>query len=219
MTKKTLEEKIKHVLVWAFILSIVYFAIGAYLKSDGPKFDPSKTYELLKDTLTLTAAFLAPVAAFVLFSDWRNEHVEKKLDSIADKLLIDINDIELILWHSHYKPAISVIGHDVSLIKHHTKGSLFDMRKALANDMNIIKGLSSFTPLIASQLSDFINTTHKIEDKIKLLKFDENRPDTEKIPTDVRLTYMIEVTRGLEKISSLKSQLFESLSDMKIKSK
>lgn len=83
MTKKSLEKEIKLVWMWALILSVVYFTIGAYLKSDGPKFDPSKTYELLKDTLTLTAAFLAPVAAFVLFTDWRREHGDKRNEELV----------------------------------------------------------------------------------------------------------------------------------------
>lgn len=98
MTKKTLEEKIELVWIWALILSVVYFAIGAYLKSDGPKFDPSKTYELLKDTLTITASFLAPVAAFVLFSDWRLEHVEKKVETDSESIVRELNAIFLKLY-------------------------------------------------------------------------------------------------------------------------
>lgn len=74
MKNKTLEQKIKLVCWWALGLTILYLLVGAWLISDGPKFDPTKTYNLLKDTLTLTAAFLAPVAAFVLFSDWREQH-------------------------------------------------------------------------------------------------------------------------------------------------
>lgn len=98
MAKKTLEEEIKLIWIWALILSIIYFAIGAYLKSDGPKFDPEKTYELLKDTLTLTATFLAPVAAFVLFSDWRTQHRQinneknsKEIIELLDKFLTYLN--------------------------------------------------------------------------------------------------------------------------------
>lgn len=88
MAKKTLEEKIKNVSKWALGLSILYFLIGAWLNSDGSHFDSAKTYELIKDTLTLTAAFLAPVAAFVLFRDWSEEHIKKE----NEKLGIDIYD-------------------------------------------------------------------------------------------------------------------------------
>ncbi|WP_165495634.1 hypothetical protein [Acinetobacter sp. ANC 4173] len=56
------------------------------MKSDGPKFDPTKNYDLIKDTLTLTATFLTPVAAFVLFSDWREEHEVKSIFSLLDSI-------------------------------------------------------------------------------------------------------------------------------------
>lgn len=38
--------------------------------------DRGAAYDVIKDALTLAAAFLAPIAAFVLFSDWRSEHKE-----------------------------------------------------------------------------------------------------------------------------------------------
>ena len=101
MAKKTLEEKIKLVCWWALGLTILYFLIGAWLISDGPKFDPTKTYDLLKDTLTLTAAFLAPVAAFVLFSDWREQHIEKLLEQESSEIYASYIDI-LDTWQ-HYR--------------------------------------------------------------------------------------------------------------------
>ncbi|QPF36126.1 hypothetical protein H0S57_05880 [Acinetobacter johnsonii] len=101
MAKKTLEEKIKLVCWRALGLTILYFLIGAWLISDGPKFDPTKTYNLLKDTLTLTAAFLAPVAAFVLFSDWREQHIEKLLEQESSEIYASYIDI-LDTWQ-HYR--------------------------------------------------------------------------------------------------------------------
>ncbi|MCW8041049.1 hypothetical protein [Acinetobacter entericus] len=101
MAKKTLEEKIKLVCWWALGLTILYFLIGAWLIGDGPKFDPTKTYNLLKDTLTLTAAFLAPVAAFVLFSDWREQHIEKLLEQESSEIYASYIDI-LDTWQ-HYR--------------------------------------------------------------------------------------------------------------------
>ncbi|MBJ8440034.1 hypothetical protein [Acinetobacter junii] len=80
MDKKTLKQKIKYVQISAVVFSIIYFLLGAFLKSDGPIFDSAKTYELIRDSLTITAYFLAPAAAIVLFSDWREQHVEKLLE-------------------------------------------------------------------------------------------------------------------------------------------
>lgn len=93
MAKETLEVKIKRVRFWTLILSALYFALAAWLKSDGLIFDKIKTYELLKDTLTLTAAFLAPVAAFVLYSEWRVSHRLIKNEQLIEDLHIDIRDI------------------------------------------------------------------------------------------------------------------------------
>lgn len=83
MAKKTLVEKINCVKWSTLLFAIIYFLIGAWLKSDGPNFDSTKAYELIRDTLTITAAFLAPVAAFVLFTDWRDQHRVVKNEKIS----------------------------------------------------------------------------------------------------------------------------------------
>mgnify|MGYP000990767558 CR=1 FL=1 len=90
MTRKTLEDKIRQVVFWTISLTLIYIFIGAFLVSDYPlkhsKFDLVKTYNLIKDALGLAAAFLAPVAAFVLFSDWRVEHQIKSTLQLVDDL-------------------------------------------------------------------------------------------------------------------------------------
>ena len=97
MKKQTLKEKTKTVFLWAFGLSVLYFLIGAYLQSDGSEFDPKKTYELIKDTLSLAAAFLAPVTAFVLFNDWRVEHKIKSLFLLMNSIKETAKEIEGLL--------------------------------------------------------------------------------------------------------------------------
>lgn len=95
MKNETLKDKIKKVYWGAVGFTLIYFIIGAYLNSDGPKFDPKKTYELIKDALTLTATFLAPVAAFVLFSEWRVQHQAQKLELESENLIKKIYDSHL----------------------------------------------------------------------------------------------------------------------------
>ena len=222
MAKKTLEEKIKNVGFWTFGFVFWYLVIAFFLKSSYPiyeyPFNREDAYEAIKDALTLVAAFLAPVAALVLFSDWKNEHVEKKLDALFDKLSIDISDIELILWQSHYKPAISIKKYEINLVEHSSKGSLFNMIKNLQNDINIIKGLNTKTLSLESQLSDFADCTKEIEGKIKLLKVNDNNEEIEKIPANKRQQYITEVDDGLVKIGALKNLIFEELNELKIKS-
>lgn len=78
MANKSLNDKIKIIGFWTFGGVFWYLVISFFLLSEYPiqnySFDLKKAYEVLKDSLTLVAAFLAPVAAFVLFSDWREQH-------------------------------------------------------------------------------------------------------------------------------------------------
>ncbi|SCC70843.1 hypothetical protein [Acinetobacter albensis] len=95
MTKKTLEEKIKQVGFWTFGGIFWYLAIAFFLKSNYPIYDydfnRSIAYDVIKDALTLAAAFLAPVAAFILFSDWRVQHIEKRKEQESEVILSRIN--------------------------------------------------------------------------------------------------------------------------------
>lgn len=86
MSKNTLKKKIQCVKWSAVVFAIGYFLLGAFLTSTGTKFDAKKTYDLLTTSLTLTAYFLAPVAAFVLFSDWRAQHVELKTERLSEEI-------------------------------------------------------------------------------------------------------------------------------------
>ncbi|MEQ1137570.1 hypothetical protein [Acinetobacter seifertii] len=60
------------------------------MKSDLTKpVDSAVFYEVLKDALTITATFFAPIAAIILFSDWRIEHRVKE----TFQLLEDIKNL------------------------------------------------------------------------------------------------------------------------------
>ena len=105
MTKKTLEEKIKQVGFWTFSGVFSYLVIAFFLKSNYPiyeySFNREDAYDAIKDALTLAAAFLAPVAAFVLFSDWREQHIEKLLEQESSEIYASYIDI-LDTWQ-HYR--------------------------------------------------------------------------------------------------------------------
>lgn len=97
MAKDDLKVKIRRIWKWTLIGIIFYLFISFFLKSSYPiphyKFNLSDAYDVLKDALTLAAAFLAPIAAFVLFSDWRVEHRLKKLENSSKSVVQQIQEL------------------------------------------------------------------------------------------------------------------------------
>ncbi|ENW92755.1 hypothetical protein [Acinetobacter dispersus] len=95
MSTENLEQKIRKMTIWFSFLFIFYLAIAFIFLGKYPyyiyDFNYEKAYEILKDSLTLLAAFLAPVAAFILFSDWRVNH--RLVNNEADVLGI-LKDLE-----------------------------------------------------------------------------------------------------------------------------
>lgn len=76
MFKRTLSQKIKDVVFYSLVFFILYTIIAYLLETKwlSSTIDLPKLNGILKDSLTLTAAFLAPGAAFILFTDWREQH-------------------------------------------------------------------------------------------------------------------------------------------------
>lgn len=76
MLKRTLSQKIKDVVFYSLVFFILYTIIAYLLETNwlSKTIDLPKINGILKDSLTLTAAFLAPGAAFILFTDWREQH-------------------------------------------------------------------------------------------------------------------------------------------------
>lgn len=97
MADKDLKDKIKIIGFWTFGGVFWYLVISFFLLSDYPiqnfDFDNKKAYEVLKDALTIAAAFLAPVAAFVLFDDWRTSHRLKINESETLEILKKVRNI------------------------------------------------------------------------------------------------------------------------------
>ncbi|MFV5192796.1 hypothetical protein ACMXYY_11715, partial [Acinetobacter courvalinii] len=95
MATSKLKEKIKIVGFWTFGGIFWYLVVAFFLKSEYPildfKFNLKDAYDVVKDALTLAAAFLAPVAAFILFNDWREQHVEKRRELDSEMIINRIN--------------------------------------------------------------------------------------------------------------------------------
>ncbi|MDV7542890.1 hypothetical protein R4526_15385 [Acinetobacter baumannii] len=97
MAQVDLKEKIRRIWIWTIVGILVYLIVSFFLKSSYPithhRFNLADAYEIVKDALTLAAAFLAPVAAFVLFSDWRIEHRLKKLENSSKSVVQQTHEL------------------------------------------------------------------------------------------------------------------------------
>ncbi|MBT1524309.1 hypothetical protein [Acinetobacter pittii] len=97
MANKSLNEKFKIIGFWTFGGIFWYLLISFFLLSDYPiqdyPFNHKETYEVLKDALSLAAAFLAPVAAFVLFSDWRDQHRSISNEKVSRQIVDNLSDL------------------------------------------------------------------------------------------------------------------------------
>lgn len=98
MSKKILKDKIRQVGFWTFSGVFWYLVISFFLLSDYPiqdqPFNGKDAYMVVKDALGLAAAFLAPVAAFVLFQDWREQHSIISNKKLSEDIIRDLSYIK-----------------------------------------------------------------------------------------------------------------------------
>lgn len=91
MAEKELKDKIIQVAYFIGGGVLGYLIISFVILSSYPwhhySLDKKLAYDVLKDSLTLGAAFLAPAAALVLFNDWRVEHRLKKLENSSKSVV------------------------------------------------------------------------------------------------------------------------------------
>ncbi|WP_227551787.1 hypothetical protein [Acinetobacter baumannii] len=76
MLKRSLNQKMKDIAFYAIVFFVLYSIVAYLLESKwlSEVIVLPKINGILKDGLTMTAAFLAPGAAFILFTDWREQH-------------------------------------------------------------------------------------------------------------------------------------------------
>ncbi|UBQ39374.1 hypothetical protein LCH18_08410 [Acinetobacter johnsonii] len=177
MKKIDLKDKIENLLSWTLIFLILYLLFGFLFISSWLENIPKlpKIYDLVKDGLTITAALLAPFSAFVLFSDWREEHVEKLLDVTARQVSEDLKDIYMYSYLAYYKEPtfIDVEGYDLKFEEHPSKGSLLSMRKSLENKHDIIMKSYGDSHILCHKLLELIDLSLNIENIIRKIKYME----------------------------------------------
>ena len=229
MKKKTLKEKINRVCWWAAGLTVLYFIVGAILKSDGPKFDPAKTYDLIKDTLTLTATFLAPVAAFVLFSDWREQHEDVALESDSTNVFNKLNEVKDKLLETHFaidddEFNVEHINEILNEITREIKNirSLNSQIKSRKNGINfsecadqLIEGIVE----IGLELSQLMGYKIKILSPEEYNDYVETSPEeyAEHIQYNYYNALLSQITRSYPNLNNLKTNLSKLCNELKVR--
>lgn len=93
MSNMTYDEKTNFIIKKFLIYTPLFILLGLLLLNDyslEAKFDPSKVYNVIKDGLTLSAAFLAPAVALVLFSSWKEQYFQTKIEKDAQSIYEDV---------------------------------------------------------------------------------------------------------------------------------
>lgn len=136
MKGKTLEQKIKLVLACTAIFFAFLFALGFILKADLLSKWPTASdfYEIGKDALTITAYYIAPAAALILFSDWRQEHVEKNREQQGKEIYSLVKQIEAQLNKFHEDVE------ELELINENTSENMEEIYKFLITNISKLEG-------------------------------------------------------------------------------
>lgn len=230
MSKKTLEAKVQMLILGALFFAFFVFGLGAFLLSDGPIFDPQKTYNLMVDTLTLTAYFFAPTTAIVLFSDWREQHVEKLLEEesseIYDKIcqllnafqqyLFDVQDVDSLNKNSieSTEDLLEQVD-DIKIKTLHLSKRSYKAEQFTSTATIILNGLRQ----VIMEVSIMGGFKEKLSNPKKYNYEYTDETDDEFIER-MQLNYdgMYEqITNDLPNLFTKKNYLFQHVSDLKIK--
>ncbi len=176
MLKKSLKEKITDLFFGTVSFLILYFIIAFLLKSSWLKDNLSlpTIYELLKDGLSITAGLLAPAAALLLFSDWKEQHVLTLVDTAARKISEDIQDIYILTMQAFYNEPLEISDENIRLQEHTTKGSLFDLRRSIEINEKIITNSGIECNSLLFNIMCLRELSLDLENIIRMSKYSKN---------------------------------------------
>ena len=158
MNSKTLKNKINDIVFVICAGGVLYLIVGFLMKTNWlscPKALPD-LYEIVRDTLTLMAYFLAPAIALVLFSDWRQEHVEKSREQYSKEIFSLIKQIEVQLNEFH----AAVV--EVEIIDENTSENMEEIYKPLIENISKLEGFIIEFDFDDEKAKSFIQLVKKI---------------------------------------------------------
>lgn len=229
MFKKQLNEKIKDILFGAIIFFMMYLIIGFLLKSEwlaSSKELWKNFYELFRDGLTLTAYFLAPSAAFILFSDWREQHNKQVKNEFALKVF---NQYERFEAKIHAAQMIWV--EMDSLVSEESKNTLDPMRIPIYLNDKIFKEHSGLILSFFSKINEIQDEFNVLLDNLRyfgvvsnkhqdiflavkyfLSRFEEISTQNEGEESYTEYLELLEKTwRKIEKYSEFRDEIFNTM--------
>lgn len=206
MKDTSLEEKIKNLVFWTIIFFVIYLLVAYLLNSlwlkNTIKF--KDIYDILKDGLTITAAFLAPASAFLLFSNWREQYNAQFIDKTLIDLIIQLKDMDILLNRKGYDLNDNLFDnirrstYEIRFELEHTKTVLKIYPKYISN--NFINDITKFKS-IAIDLDTIIN-------QLSLTKKDSIKDDFDEL-YDLK-------NQKLRELSKIKDKLNDQITDIRL---
>lgn len=183
MKSKTLKNKINDIVFVICAGGVLYLIVGYLMKTNWlscPKALPD-LYEIVRDTLTLMAYFLAPAIALVLFSDWRQEHVEKSREQQGEEIYKLIKQINREL-NEYFSETNDEDNHSESQSEYIT--GLYRSLQEKINNVESLLGEFDFNDEQASafksqvkRIVEVINETFSYVNLMYTAKLKSNNPD------------------------------------------
>lgn len=130
MEESNLNKRIKKISYSIFAFFFCFLVIGFFLKSNYPiykyAFNTKDAYDVITDGLTLSAYFLAPAIAYILFTDWRDQHRRINNERVSSEIVELLSQVLPFL----NTPAISLSSNE-EYLKYRKKyfGLLIDLKR------------------------------------------------------------------------------------------
>lgn len=170
MIKKTLGQKIKKASFWMFSGFFLYLVVAFFLKSDYPfyeyPFNHKDAYEVIKDALTIIATVSAPLAAYVLYSDWKEPFYE----TIKDSVMTEIFDLVFYIQKDLYFLKLELSSTCINDFKD-KNNYIFDNLIKLEHNLKRLERLGFSKSEYVIKVNETLKNLKKLRDNIHGLNF------------------------------------------------
>ncbi|MBU3083155.1 hypothetical protein [Acinetobacter seifertii] len=206
MKDTSLEEKIKNLVFWTIIFFVIYLLVAYLLNSlwlkNTIKF--KDIYDIFKDGLTITAAFLAPASAFLLFSNWREQYNAQFIDKTLIDLIIQLKDMEILLNRKEYNKNDNLFDN--------IRRSTYEIRFELKHTKTVLKIYPKYINTnFIEHIDKFEKISKEIDDLIDILS------DKRKYQKDSEyFEYRSSKEQKLQELSDIKTTLENKITDIRL---